>query len=449
MTLQETAAAAIDWLRGQTKGTIDAELYFSRGEERGIERRDGKLDGIQQSAADGVGLRLLSGGRMGFACAGGATLETVKRLYGQVSAQLGHLEADPLKAFAEPAPEFKDAALTASLWDDSLFTESWDSITAKLEKMEKDVVKADKRIGSVLRAGYGESRGEVVIANTKGLVTWERGASCSVGVSAMCDNEGDLQVGSAYHSARQKDALEWDRVAKEAAQRTVVLLGAVKEPSGKRSVIFDPWIAGEFLDLVAGLLCADQVQRGKSLLAGKLGQRVGSPLVTFVDDPHLKGGLSSSLYDDEGLPTQRKTMIDRGVVSEYFYDTYTANRDRRRSNASAGRGSYKGLPGPGGSNFYMAPGTHKRDDLLKDTKDGILVLDVMGMHMADPISGEFSVGVSGLSIKNGKITQPVKAAMISGNLLELLDRIDAVADDLTFYGGMGAPTFRVSQMTVA
>ena len=270
-----------------------------------------------------------------------------------------------------------------------------------------------------------------------------------MGVSALCEQNNDSQVGSAFHSARRRQDLEWGRIGREAAQRTTALLGASKPSTGRRSVIFDPWVAGEFLDLVSGLLCADQVQRGKSLLAGKLGQKVGSDVVTFIDDPRRPGGLASSLYDDEGLSTRRKVMIESGVVREYFYDTYTARREGRASNASAGRGSYRGLPDPGCSNFYLAPGSIKREAILSDTRDGLLVLDVMGMHMADPISGEFSVGVSGLLVEKGRLGKPVKAAMISGNLLELLGRIDAVADDLTFYGGMGAPTFRVSHMTVA
>ncbi|MDE2238031.1 MAG: TldD/PmbA family protein, partial [Elusimicrobia bacterium] len=97
----------------------------------------------------------------------------------------------------------------------------------------------------------------------------------------------------------------------------------------------------------------------------------------------------------------------------------------------------------------LKPGTMSREELISGTSDGLLVLDVMGMHMADPISGEFSVGVSGLLIEKGKLAHPVKAAMLSGNLLDLLGRVDAVSDDLAFYGGMGAPTFRVADMTVA
>lgn len=446
MNLEELAGEAVAWLKGQG---AEAEVYLSRSEERGIERRDGELDGVQQSVSLGCGLRVLSRGRMGFACAAGVSVEAIKDLYGKIQAQLPHLQEDAHKTLPARSAPSPDDAVSASLWDDSLFEEAWDSIGKRLEALEQAARAADKRVDSILRAGYGEGRGEVVIASTLGTMTRERGGSCSVGLSALSGGDDDRQVGSAFQSARHRRDLDWDKVGRQVAERTTALLGAAKPPTGVRSVVFDPWVSGEFLDLIAGLLCADQVQRGKSLLAGKLGAKVGSELVTFVDDPRRPAGLGSALYDDEGVPTRAKTMIEGGVVREYFYDSYTARREGRASNGSAGRGSYRGLPSPGSSNFFLRPGTMTRAALIEGTRDGLLVLDVMGMHMADPISGEFSVGVSGLLIENGRIGKPVKAAMISGNLLELLERVDAVASDLTFYGSMGAPTFRVSRMTVA
>jgi PmbA protein len=444
--LKETAEKAVEWLRGEG---LEAEIYLSRSEERGLDRRDGELDGIQSSVAEGMGLRVLAEGRMAFACAAGVSLDVARELAAQAKAQLPHLQADAAKAIPAARAGGGDEALAASLWDDGLFTEEWSSVVERLQAAEAAALAADKRIGSILRAGYGEARGEVVIASTNGGLTYERGASCSVGLSTLSEAGGDLQVGSAFDSARRRGQLDWNKVGVDAALRTTALLGAAKPPSGRRSVIFDPWIAGEFLDLISSLLCADQVQRGKSLLSGKMGKSVGSSLVTFIDDPRRLGGLSSSLFDDEGLATSRKVMIEGGVVREFFYDSYTGARDGVGSNASAGRGSYRGLPSPSCSNFYLAPGTMTREALLKDTRRGLLILDVMGMHMADPISGEFSVGVSGLLVEDGKLDKPVKAAMISGNLLELLGRMDAVADDLTFHGSMGAPTFRVADMTVA
>ena len=127
----------------------------------------------------------------------------------------------------------------------------------------------------------------------------------------------------------------------------------------------------------------------------------------------------------------------------------TAAREGLASNGCGYRDSFSGLPGPGPSNMFLAPGALSRDALLADTKDGLLVLEVLGTHMVDPVSGEFSVGVSGLEISKGEVGRPFKGAMLAGNLLDLLSRVDAVADDLVFHGGVGAPTFRVAEMNVA
>ncbi|OGR86542.1 MAG: hypothetical protein A3J74_06960 [Elusimicrobia bacterium RIFCSPHIGHO2_02_FULL_57_9] len=448
-SLQTLAQDALDWIRRQAGPDLEAEIYLARSEERGVEMRKGYVDVLQEASCEGAGLRIYTEGRMGFASCGGISRQEIEGLFGKAVAQLDYPEPDPSKGF--PAPGFggEDAVLAASLWDESLFCDKLEEIVPRLRDMEAAALGFDKRVRTVPRLGYGESRGEVAIANARGVMTYERGSSASIGLSALCEEKGEIQIGSAMQLERSKALLNFNKTAADASARSVFLLGAKKLPGGRRSVIFDPWMAGEFLDLVAGLLSADQVQRGKSLLAGKLGKKIGSSLATFIDDPRRPGGAGSSLYDDEGLPTFKKVMIEKGVVKEYFYDAATANKDKRKSNASAGRGSYRALPGPSCSNFYLAPGVLPSGKIIESTKDGIMALEIMGMHMADPISGEFSAGVSGIAIKNGRLLGAVKGAMISGNLVELLGRIDAVGNNLTFYGAMGAPTFRISHMTVA
>ena len=244
-------------------------------------------------------------------------------------------------------------------------------------------------------------------------------------------------------------SLDFAAAGREAGLRASSLLGARRAKGGKRSVLFEPWVGVEFLELLAELLAADEVQGGRSLLAGKIGQSVASPLVTLRDDPRRPGGLGSCRFDDEGLPTRDKAMISAGVLREFFHDSFSAAREGLVSNGSAYRSSYASLPGPGASNFFMMPGTITLEALIADTRSGLLVAEVLGMHMVDPVSGAFSVGVSGLSIEKGRVAGPVKGAMLSGNLLDLLARVDGVASDLTFQGSLGSPTFRVSALDVA
>jgi len=448
VNLPEVAADLLDWMRRQ-EPAAEAELYLARGEERGVEMREGRLDNIQHGRSEGAGLRLLLGGRMAFAWSGGITPDGVKDLFRKAREQARSLEADPCQGLPEPAVQRPDAALAESLWDESLFQTPLADHVSRLQAAGAAALASQPRVSAVLRAGYGESRGEAVIANTRGVLACDRGSLASVGFSALARQGEEVQVGAAFQSACRAAPLDFGRVAAQAAERGARLLGGRKLPGAQRAVLIDPWAAGDILDLVAELLCADQVQKGRSLLAGTLGRKVGSELATFRDDPRRPGGLGSCLHDDEGCPTAAKTLMEAGVVRDFFHDTYTARKDGRPGNASAGRGSYKGLPGPTHSNFFLQPGPLTRERLIADTRDGLLVLEIMGMHMADPVSGEFSVGVSGLAVADGKLGQPVKKAMVSGNLLDLMAGIDAVADDLTFYGSLGAPTFRVARLNVA
>ncbi len=235
----------------------------------------------------------------------------------------------------------------------------------------------------------------------------------------------------------------------EAARRALAAIGARRARAGRRAVLFEPWVSGEFLEVLAGLLSAEEVQGGRSLLAGRMGAAIASPLVTLRDDPRRLGGSASARFDDEGVPTRDKALVERGVLRALLHDAATAAREKTASNGCGYRDDWSGLPGPGTSNFFLAPGSLTREKLVADTRDGLLVLEVLGMHMVDPVSGEFSVGISGLEISKGALGRPFKGAMLSGNLLDLLARVDAVADDLVFHGSFGSPTFRVSSLDVA
>ncbi len=446
--LKSLARDAVAWMRSQSVET-QAELYLSRGEERAVSRREGERDGVEVSESAGAGVRVVRDGRVGFAAAGGADIDAIKTLYARAVEQLPHAEPDPRRVLAGPqANPAGDDGLAATLWDDALFTASWETVEASLREAEA-AAKAQRGVAKIMRVEYAESRGTVVIAGTSGLFASERGGSASVSLVVAAEDGASVQLGEGYRAERRAAALDFAAAGREAGQRASSLLGARRAKGGKRAVLFEPWVGIEFLELLAELLAADEIQGGRSLLAGKLGKNVASPLVTLRDDPRRPGGLGSSLFDDEGLPTCDKTMIERGVLREFFHDSYSAARDGLAPNGCAFRGDYSSLPGPGASNLYLAPGTATREALIADTKAGLLVAEVLGMHMVDPVSGSFSVGVSGLSIENGRLTRPVKGAMLSGNLLDLLSRVDGVACDLTFQGSLGAPTFRVSSLDVA
>jgi len=444
--LEALAADAVGWMRARSPET-QAEIYLSRSVERSLARRDGVREGLESAESLGAGVRVIRDGRVGFASAGGVDGDTLRALWRRAVEQLPQAAPVAGRALPTASTQAGDPAFDASLWDESLFTRPWDELEARLSAAEASASAGGKT--RVLRSEFSEGRAEVVIANTSGLAARERGGSVAVTVSAATEDGGETQVGEGYRSARRFDATDPAAAGAEAAFRALAGVGARRTRSGKRAVAFEPWVAVEFLEVLSDLLSAEEVQSGRSLLAGRLGAAVASPLLTLRDDPRRPGGPASARFDDEGVPTRDKALIERGVLREFLHDSATAAREGVRSNGCAYRGDWSGLPGPGASNLFLAPGAMTREALIAGTKDGLLILEVLGTHMVDPVSGEFSVGVSGLEISGGALGRPFKGAMIAGNLLDLLSRVDAVADDLSFHGGFGAPTFRVASLDVA
>ncbi len=171
--------------------------------------------------------------------------------------------------------------------------------------------------------------------------------------------------------------------------------------------------------------------------------------VTIVDDSLLEGGILSTPFDGEGVPGQRKLLIKDGYLRGFLHNTYTAARDGVASTGNALRASYKSTPEVGSSNFYLAPGKIKNEEIIRNTERGLYLTEVMGMHTANPISGDFSVGAAGIWIEGGELTKPVRGMVIAGNIVRLLEMVDAVGSEVRFFGGRGALVIRVTGLTLS
>jgi PmbA protein len=206
-------------------------------------------------------------------------------------------------------------------------------------------------------------------------------------------------------------------------------------------------VVTELVDFVSSSFSAEEIDKGRSMLAGKKGQKVFSEHITLIDDGLMPGGYGTSPFDGEGIPSAKTTLVDGGFVSGALYDSYYARKFGAEPTGSAARG-IKGPPSISTTNFYMKAGKKKASKLLEGIPKGILITDLMGVHTANPVTGDFSLGASGILIENGKLTRPVRGFAVAGNVLELLRRVTDVGDDLRFFGGTGAPSVRISEISV-
>ncbi|HDH02109.1 MAG TPA: TldD/PmbA family protein, partial [Nitrospirae bacterium] len=211
--------------------------------------------------------------------------------------------------------------------------------------------------------------------------------------------------------------------------------------------------ATEFLSVLASSFSSENVQKGKSLLIGKMGEQVVSEKINIVDNGLMKGTAGSRPFDAEGTPSLEKRLIREGRLMGYLYNIYTAGKDGTVSTANAVRHGIHGVPGVGISNLYLEGASDKfiygYDELTGQMERGLLVTEAMGIHTANPITGEFSIGVTGLWIENGEVRHPVKEAAISGNILEFFANIAGVSRNLRFYGKIGAPDILIDGVDIS
>jgi PmbA protein len=182
-------------------------------------------------------------------------------------------------------------------------------------------------------------------------------------------------------------------------------------------------------------------------LLDKLGTQIASEFVTVIDNGTIPAGLGSRPFDAEGLPTTKKIIVERGRLQSYLLDTYSGRKLGMGSTGNASR-SVGEPPGVAPSNFYLAPGTHSADEIIRSVKQGFYVTELIGFGV-NMVTGDYSRGACGLWIEDGELSYPVEEVTIAGNLKEMFQNIEMVGADLEMRGRIAAPTIKISQMTVA
>jgi PmbA protein len=249
-------------------------------------------------------------------------------------------------------------------------------------------------------------------------------------------------------------ALDPEAIGREAAERSVQLLGAEKPASRGCPVVLDPTVAASFVGFIGGVLCADAVQRGRSPFAGRLGEEIASPALALTDDGLDPAGMASAPVDAEGLPRGRTPLITDGRLASYLHDSYTARREggRQESTASAARSGYRTAPSVATSNLVIAPGSQSLDELLAEAGDGVYVTDVAGLHSGvNPVSGQFSVGASGVLIEGGALGTPATEFTIAADLVAMLKGVTATGAEarwVPFGGSVKSPPVLIAEMAI-
>jgi PmbA protein len=443
--------------RALKKGCDKAEIFIRCSRGISAEAKDGRIEAMEVSRDVGIALRVIKGQRLGFAFA-----SDPQEIEDTINAAMDAAKYSVVDEYLDIPERFPPGEVLIS--DEQIKNITEDTVIKNALLLEENALSFDARIKKVRKAEVGTDVSRTTIANSNGVNINYEGTYYSAHVTTLASMEnGDNQMGWDFAGSRRMKDVDIGTVGATASKRAVELLGSRKISTVKAPVIMCPSVAIGFLDILSASLSAEAVQKQRSFLAGKVGQTIMSTIIDIVDDGTMQWGTGTRPVDDEGVPVSKKSVISKGVLNSYLYNTYAAKKAGLRSTGNAVRGSHKSLPGIEVTNFYVRPEESREsakvrangrsplqeNKLIKSLSKGILILSAMGLHTANPISGDFSVGISGQWIENGEIAYPIKEAVISGNILTLFKKIDALGSDMEFYGNIGSPSLLIGDMDIS
>ena len=425
------------------KGADAAEVYIENGRNLSIEVRKGQVETIEEAASYGAGLRVFVTGRMAFASSNDLGEKALADAIGRAIGFARITTADPNNVL----PDDKGMTEIAGLFDPEIARMPMERKIELAKKTEQLALK-DPRITKSDGARYGEQEGEVVIANSNGLAKSFRSSACSLGVSVVAEKGEQKSSGGEFCGARSYAGLKApEEVAGKAARDAIEALDPRPVKTQKAPVIFHADVGYSLLAGILGAVNGERVLQGASFLGKKMGQQIGSELITLIDDGTREKGIASEPFDGEGVSTQKRTIVEKGVLKGFMYNSIAAKRAGVRSTGNASRRGFTDLPGIGAHQFYLAPGPARPEDIIKATKAGLLVKEVTGYGI-NAVNGHFSGGASGFWVEDGKVAFPVKGLTIAGTADEMLKGIEMVADDLDLSRRIATPTFRIRLLQI-
>lgn len=422
-----------------------AEAFFTKNKDLTIDVSDQQVETMKLAEQQGVGIRVFRNQKLGFAFTSDLSDSALDQAVQQAVANSESTEKDQYHMLPGPVASYAPV----SLYDPNISRTPIEEKIELAKEIERTARSIDSRVKITERCSYVDSVYEVAVVNSLGVKGSYHGAYCGAYSLLVAEEKGESQTGFEFQYKLKFNEIDPHYVGTEGAKKAVRMLGAKNIKTEEMPVVFDPYVATNFLGLLAPSLAAESVQKGKSQLAGKIGEKVFSTLVTIVDDGTKSGGFMSSPFDGEGVPTQRTVLFDHGILQSYLYNSYSAAKEGRESTGNGVRSSYMSTPEIGTTNFYIDNGEISQDKMITEINKGIYITEVMGMHTANPISGDFSLGASGLLIEKGELTRPVRGIAIAGNLFDLFSNIDRVGSNLTFFVGKGSPTLRIARMAVS
>ena len=432
--------------KASLKGIDEFEIYFLSNLNTSIKIYQGKIENFSNNQNQGISFRGMVDGKMGYSYSESLEDEDIDFLINEVIENASCIESLDKQFIYGEKTNYTDT-ITYSSAIENLDT---DLVKDFLIKMEDYALSIDERVKKVNFCSFAMGSGEKIIKNSKGLELHSKENICYTYISVIAEENGVVKTGSHFQLGRDFSKFDYKELSEVAVKRALNKFGTITLNEIPKTCVIENLAFSSLLGAMSNIFSAEAVQKNISKLKGKLNEPVASSIVTLVDDPFLKDGLANSSFDDEGVPTSYKEIIQDGILKTYLYNLKTAYKDGVSSTGNGIKGSYKGTVGISSFNLYIKPSDKSFDKMIENIKEGIFITDFAGLHSGlNTISGDFSLAGEGFYIKDGKIDRPLNQITISGNFFELLKNIKDIAKDIKFsFSSVGSPSIMVEGLKV-
>jgi PmbA protein len=428
-------------------GASDAECTLSEGEEFSASVRMRSLETLKDAGSQGAGLRVLLGRHVGSSYTSDLSSEGVRKLVDSALEIAAISTEDPHAGLPDPS-ELGSLVGDLLLYSDDVNRIDTQQRIDQALQAEDAALSADPRITNSEGASFDAYNGARAFANSRGFICSYRMSSCSLSATPVARQGDSMERDYWYSYARSYSKLESPAaIGRKAAERALRRLGSRKVATQKVPVIFDQLTARSLLSNIFEAVDGESIYRKASFLAGKLGERVASENVTVIDDSTIPGLFGTSPFDDVGVPTRRTVVIDRGVLSSYLLNTYTARKLGLRTTGNAARG-ITGNASVGHGNLFLQKGERSAEEIIRGISKGLYVTELIGSGV-NTVTGDYSRGAAGLWIENGELAYPVSEITIASTLQQMLMDIASIGSDLEFRGSVASPTLMIGEMTIS
>lgn len=419
------------------KNSCDAyEIYIEESKSIELDSRKEELNFAKEEIDCGVGIRVIKDNKVGFAFTSDMNKIEEAAMQSIENTKLNKVDENYAFAEVEKVPEIKKVY-------DKKFNDI--SLDESIEFLKNTIDTTIDQGCDITGSGFSASEGRSLIINSNGVSIEDEGTGFGIGLSVTIQKDG--QIATAYNSQSSRFFdLDGEKLAIEVCNLAKSSLDTKPIDTNDYDVVLDYYAATGLLQTFISAFNGENVMRGRSILKDKMGMEIANPNLTIVDNPLLENGMCTSKCDGEGSVSEKTELVKDGVLNSFIYDIYTANKQGVKTTSNGLRGSYLTTPMISPTNVEF-----KFDEMkdLSEIDKGVLTTSVLGAHTANPISGDFSVEASNaFKIENGELTDPINKAMISGNIFEIMKKVEGLKSEIKQYGQFIIPKLLVHDLRV-